>query len=415
MKFANTVESEYIRGLVLKHGNAPSALVALRNTKPKLYQKFTHFAGKLNSENLYLFTQQDKKPLCPVCRVTSTKFISFPQGYKEFCSPTCVGNSDKVRAKKSLTCQANHGTDYPQQAKEVREKTVKSVIKKFGVSNVSKVGSVKRKRTKTMLSRYGVKNANDLPDIKERIAKTSRSKYGCEHFTQNKQVKEKAVCTSLENFGETHHLKNPDQILKRKERMLLKYGCDEAVNVPEYRAKAIKGLKKTWLERGEQIKAQCRATSLERYGVEFWAQDREKFNAALFKRNNYKIKGKLFKLQGYEHFAIKHLVSLGCKVKNISTDNVPTIRYTHIKRNRVYHPDFSALVRGVFWLYEVKSTYTIGCHSKEVYLKVKAKAVSTVEAGHNYALIVVAPDGKVIKTFYNNKGLTFKRVQRLLG
>ena len=45
----------------------------------------------------------------------------------------------------------------------------------------------------------------------------------------------------------------------------------------------------------------------------------------------------------------------------------------------------------------------------------KSRALATVNAGYNYALVVVAPDGKVIKTFYNNKGLTFNRIQRLLG
>ena len=53
MKFANSVESDYIKALVRKHGKVPSALVALRNNKPKLYLKFTSFASVPNSENLY--------------------------------------------------------------------------------------------------------------------------------------------------------------------------------------------------------------------------------------------------------------------------------------------------------------------------------------------------------------------------
>lgn len=88
MKFANSVESDYIKALVRKHGKVPSALVALRNSKPKLYLKFTSFASVPNSENLYRFVNRNFKYLCPVCGVNGTKFISFPKGYKEFCSPT---------------------------------------------------------------------------------------------------------------------------------------------------------------------------------------------------------------------------------------------------------------------------------------------------------------------------------------
>lgn len=319
-----------------------------------------------------------------------------------------------MKEKKSSTCRANHGTDFPQQSELVRAKTVSVVLNRFGVTNVSKSEKVKRKRTKTMLSRYGVRNANDLPDIKYRIERTSLSKYGVAHFTKNEGVKQKAVRTNLEVFGETHHLKNRSQILKRKANMLEKYGYDESAKVPKFRAKMIKGVQKAFKERGDEIKEKMKATSIERYGVEFWAQDREKFSAALFRRSAHVIGGKLFNLQGYEHFAIKHLVENGCDVKNISTENVPTIRYTQGDSDRIYHPDFSAVIAGVFWVYEVKSTYTLGCKSKVVYKKVKSKAIATVDAGYNYALVVVAPDGKVIKTFYNNKGLTFKRIQRLL-
>lgn len=105
-----------------------------------------------------------------------------------------------------------------------------------------------------------------------------------------------------------------------------------------------------------------------------------------------KVGGKEFKVVGYEHYALLHMVKeMKIKPKHI-TEKTKPIPYTFEKRNRNYIPDF--FIESTNTFVEVKSEYTLGL-TKETFGKTnvlretKAKAKACKKAGYNHILLLV--------------------------
>ena len=78
---------------------------------------------------------------------------------------------------------------------EIREKSIKSMIKLYGVDNISKVEEIKAQRSLSMSYNY------------ESMIKSFRDKYNIDNPSQLDWVKEKKIKTSLKNNG----VENPSQ------------------------------------------------------------------------------------------------------------------------------------------------------------------------------------------------------------
>src|SRR5574344_1793412 len=86
--------------------------------------------------------------------------------------------------------------------------------------------SIKEKTKKTCLNKYGVTNVAQLSEVKEKIKKTNLKKYGVEWSTQSKEAKDKVKKTVIERYGawgkrpcyEVEHNKFLQQRIRQSEK-----------------------------------------------------------------------------------------------------------------------------------------------------------------------------------------------------
>jgi hypothetical protein len=162
------------------------------------------------SERLYCLKYGIKQRL--VCENGNPlKYIKFGQGYSEFCNNpvNCDCKKTKVRDKKIKTNLKKYGTEWPSQSKEVQEKYRKTNLEKYGVSNWAKTTDSKNikinfwknishdakfkistKRQITNLKKYGVLNPSQIETVKQKKKRTTLKNHGVEFFKQKNIKKE---------------------------------------------------------------------------------------------------------------------------------------------------------------------------------------------------------------------------------
>jgi ferredoxin-like protein FixX len=110
------------------------------------------------------------------------------------------------------------------------------------------------------------------------------------------------------------------------------------------------------------------------------------------KYKDVKVRGKLFRLQGYEPAALKYIMAnKGVRAKDIEAGKrVPVITYKHGKRKRTHYPDFWIPAQNR--LIEVKSPWTLGLigayTDKHYFEECKAKRTAALAAGYKYTLLL---------------------------
>lgn len=260
-----------------------------------------------------------------------------------------------------------------------------------------KMGDTKRKNTN--LEKFGTTCNLQCQETKNKIKQTNINKYGCEFISQSKIIKDKVKKTNLERYGSSYLFLNKEINLKRKQTMLEKYGCEYATQNIDI----INKIKETNLQKygceyvtqSEIVKNKIIQTNLDKYGVEHHFQNSEIFSKAenkLYKYKNYiTTSGKIFKCQGYEHFAIKHLIN----DKNIdeediltSRKDVPDIWYTdQINKKHKHYVDI--FIKSLNKCIEVKSNWTFNKNKEIVFLKQNAAK----ELGYSYEIWVYDEKG----------------------
>ncbi len=176
-----------------------------------------------------------------------------------------------------------------------------------------------------------------------------------------------------------------------------RYGVRTMSQIPEV-AQANAVLYRANLEENQEKR---RTTMMERYGVEHNLQSRtllEKQQKSGFKMKKFTLKGKVFRVRGYEDVAIRYIHDvLKVPVRLICTtakEGVPSIWYND--GANVYHPDIYARVKGKWYIIEVKSDYTAGLKPRSsLFTVLHKKMVATANAGYNPKLFVVTPTGDV--------------------
>ena len=246
--------------------------------------------------------------------------------------------------------------------------------KNFGCDICTK--TIKFERIKnTMKLKYGVEYASQLEQFKNKMKSTTLKKYGCEHALQNEDVCNKIKATNLRKYGTLYGLQNEHIKQKIINTNLEKYGF------------------KNNTQRNE-IKQQIKQTNLKKYGVEYPAQCPEIFDKMIkhmYKHKKYELpSGKVIKIQGYEHFAIKECLLQGIDETNIITgcSNVPVIWYIDkFGKQRRHFVDI--YIQNQNLCIEVKSTWTVKLHSENI----KLKQQYAQKIGYNYEIWVYDGNG----------------------
>lgn len=182
-----------------------------------------------NSNLEYIYCIENdifKQPICLTCNTNPSKFKSYAQGYKKYCSLHCTLTSKEVLDRKKETCLKTYGTEFSLQSNSVKEKSKKTNLEKYGVEHNSRNQNSILKRKQTNLKKYGAEHTFQSEQIKNKIKSTLLDKYGVDNVSKNSEIKKKKEKTFLTKFGETCNLKSQETKNKIKETNLKKYGVD---------------------------------------------------------------------------------------------------------------------------------------------------------------------------------------------
>jgi hypothetical protein len=287
--------------------------------------------------------------------------------YKRYCSDGCRDITTPLKIT------ATYATKDIGAITKTREATV---LKKHGVTNVSKTKAVKdqlrvttkatakaRKITtvKNNLENYGVKSTNSLQSVKDTKKATFQRKYGVDH-----QLKIPSVAAAVSK-------KNTDNAEERL--ALAKITKDEIYGDENYN------------NRPKYIK-----TCIERFGVENPSQDavihNKKLNSQYRKKQFIFPSGRQANVMGYEPLALTELLKVYHENDIIvETTLIPKIKYAGIDgKNHYYFPDIYIPKENL--LIEVKSEYTYSSRVAWLHTNL-AKRQGSIDAGYNFKFMIM--------------------------
>ena len=207
----------------------------VKNNFPDFYEYITNnFPGDLKfTEKLYWYYHNiHEKPTCYECHKNNTRFISFFEGYAQFCSSKCVRTSSFLHKKMKDT-----------------------ILKKYGVENVSQSQIIKDKKKQTLKEHYGVDNWRDIQEINDKIKQTNLEKYGVENVSQSQIIKDKKKQTFNRHYGVDYVFDIPGMRDQIKNTILQKYGVDNIFKLPKFKEKSKQKFYQKFLQNHPEIKS----------------------------------------------------------------------------------------------------------------------------------------------------------------
>lgn len=153
--------------------------------------------GETLSEKAYLLTHS--KGACLFCGA-DTKFISYKEGYRDYCSNSCRSKGTSDKAKK--TCLEKYGVERPAQSPAIQAKMKQTSLARHGVENIFQNKEYIAQKTKEALTEERKK------EIRIKTEETNKRKYGGVAPLQNKEIAQKVKDTNLQKYGSTCSLHN---------------------------------------------------------------------------------------------------------------------------------------------------------------------------------------------------------------
>jgi len=265
--------------------------------------------------------------ICDNCRnATNIKY----QDYNKITN----NNAEKYFCKKCKILKIKNSKKeiYGDEYFNNREKSIKTILEKYGCENVSQIENVKDKKRKTCLKNYNVEIPSQSNIILSKMKNTCIEKYGFENPAQSEKIKNKMKNTCIEKYGVNHPF------------------------------------------RLEKVRNKSKITLIKRYGVDHPMKNESIFNKQRSSAFSVKKNNGLFYQGTYELDFI-----LFCLSENIKIHNGPVITYNG---NHKYYPDF--LIPKFNLIIEIKSLYT---YEKELEKNIQKKEACLLN-GYNFIFIV---------------------------
>lgn len=145
---------------------------------------------------------------------------------------------------------------------------------------------------------------------------------------------------------------------------------------------------------------------------------KEKQRYGHFKKKNVKVGGVCYTLQGFEPQALRYMINMGAKPRNIISEvklGKPTIQYRFEGKEKTFIPDFFHKTKNR--IVEVKSVWTLGLSLKVdggPFKKNKAKAKATIAAGYNFTLLLINKQGERIPLPQDWHTMTKAQVRKIV-
>lgn len=179
---------------------------------------------------------------CDICGKKHNRFINLEIGYNSACSKECGKKLNLLHRK--LTLLKKYGVDNVSKLDEIKKIKSDKMLNK----SILERKEIRNKTEKTNLIKYGYTNtfqlytskninAFQLPEIKNKIKETNFKRYGVEYVSQNKEIREKIKDTNLKNYGCSCNLANEEQKELKKKTYFLHYGVDHYAKSKECKEK----------------------------------------------------------------------------------------------------------------------------------------------------------------------------------
>jgi hypothetical protein len=225
---------------VAKTCSTPCA-TKLRNQTVQAQERTCESCGKEFSalSKYKRFCERDHFIPCAVC---GKNFIVNPYNPNKACSAKCYGaiiNSPESNEKRKATSRKRWGTEFPQQAPEVKEKIKAKNIELFGYAFPLASPILREKGRKTSVDRYGTEWYTQSEEGKSARAATNLKRYGAENPFAAEEIKKRIKEVWQEKYGVDHPMKNGDVVEGGRATNIKRYGVPNVLMVPEIKARAM--------------------------------------------------------------------------------------------------------------------------------------------------------------------------------
>lgn len=233
-------------------------------------------------------------------------------------------------------------------------------------------------------------------DVKNRRVKTNLERFGVVAPVLNQRVLRKTQKTMKARHGVDWGKAMTSETLREKARQMCmqRYGVWNFSQSDEYQLIMTK-------EKTADVQARRESTMMDRYGVRSPLQIPEVFERQAETNKSLKvvnIKGKCFKVRGYEPEVLSDLIKRGFHPEELCTtsrEGRPSIRWVDVDGTaRRYYPDIWVPKDNV--IVEVKGPYTLGLleGGDGIYEEFHRKMKATAKAGYTVVLAFVSKTRK---------------------
>jgi very-short-patch-repair endonuclease len=178
----------------------------IKKHRPDIHQEvldYNDYDIPFKEKLWYYYNKIEQRFLCN-CGNKTTFNKKFSDGYKKACSAKCVQNLPETKAKRVRTVLEKYGTTNVAKDKGIRKKIDDTNIERYGHKSSFQNKDVRDKWVKNIKEKYGVEHIFQLDSVKDQINKTMIEKYG-KHYTKTEEYKEKTIITNLERYGKEWH------------------------------------------------------------------------------------------------------------------------------------------------------------------------------------------------------------------
>jgi len=175
------------------------------------YSKFYSWNLEDNYRMIFKLMKQETTflPICDLVECNKPVKIDHDGNFLKGCCRTHAQKASNLR---------NYGVENPMQRQAVVDKLKDTNMEKYGYSTYSQTpeyqsrlkDEILPKTKKTNLMRYGVENVFQDGSVKEKIVKTSLKKYDCIVYSKTEEAKERVKKTNLERYGCEYPAQNPE-------------------------------------------------------------------------------------------------------------------------------------------------------------------------------------------------------------
>lgn len=179
-------------------------------------------------EDLMENSSVDVTCVCDICgKKIKRRYSAYLKAIKkhngQYYCKECFNFNPEIRAavleKTRKTCMEKYGVSNPMKVPEIKEKLAQSCYEKYGVRSPAKIPEIIKKCQDTCEKRYGTRFPICSEEAKKKAEKTMMERYGVKSAFSNKKIKEKAKKTILERYGYEYVFQSPEIRKKIQEKL----------------------------------------------------------------------------------------------------------------------------------------------------------------------------------------------------